>query len=65
MADYIVRENSLFVNEGRNLLIKEFGKDYGMYFSVLSCIASGINTQGTIENALGGSYRVRTSETID
>ncbi|MDE6383226.1 MAG: AAA family ATPase [Paramuribaculum sp.] len=54
MFDYIVRENSLFVTEGRNLLIEEFGKDYGMYFSVLSCIASGINTQGAIESALGG-----------
>lgn len=54
MFDYIVRENSLFVNEGRNLLIEEFGRDYGLYFSVLSCIASGINTQGAIEGALGG-----------
>lgn len=54
MFDYVVRENSLFVNEGRNLLIEEFGKDYGLYFSVLSCIASGINTQGAIEGALGG-----------
>lgn len=51
---YVVRENSPFVNEGRNLLIEEFGKDYGLYFSVLSCIASGINTQGAIESALGG-----------
>lgn len=54
MFEYVVRENSPFVNEGRNLLIEEFGKDYGLYFSVLSCIASGINTQGAIENALGG-----------
>ena len=54
MFDYVVRENSLFVNEGRNLLIEEFGKDYGLYFSVLSCIASGTNTQGAIESALGG-----------
>ena len=54
MFDYVVRENSPFVNEGRNLLIEEFGKDYGLYFSVLSCIASGINTQGAIESALGG-----------
>ena len=55
LLDYIVRENSLFVNEGRTLLIEEFGKDYGMYFSVLSCIASGVNTQGEIEAALGGA----------
>ena len=54
MFNYIVRENSPFVNEGRNLLIEEFGKDYGLYFSVLNCIASGINTQGAIEGALGG-----------
>lgn len=54
MLNYVVSENSPFVNEGRNLLIEEFGKDYGLYFSVLSCIASGINTQGAIESALGG-----------
>lgn len=52
--DYAIRENSPFINEGRNLLIEEFGKDYGMYFSILSCIASGTNTQGEIEAALGG-----------
>lgn len=54
MFNFIVRENSLFINEGRTLLIEEFGKDYGLYFSVLNCIASGINTQGAIESALGG-----------
>ena len=30
MFNYVVRENSLYVNEGRNLLIEEFGKDYGL-----------------------------------
>jgi len=54
MYNYVVRENSPFTDEGRNLLIEEFGKDYGLYFSVLSCIASGANTQGAIESALGG-----------
>lgn len=54
MFSYIIRENSPFINEGRNLLIEEFGKDYSTYFSVLSCIASGTNTQGAIESALGG-----------
>lgn len=54
MFEYMIRENSPFLGEGRNLLIEEFGKDYGLYFSVLSCIASGINTQGEIETALGG-----------
>lgn len=55
MIEYVVRENSPFVNEGRNLLIEEFGKDYGLYFSILNCIASGINTQGAIESALDGA----------
>lgn len=54
MIDYVAGENSPFVNEGRNLLIEEFGKDYGLYFSILTCIASGINTQGEIEASLGG-----------
>lgn len=53
MLDYMVRDNSPFTDEGKNLLIEEFGKDYGVYFSILSCIASGTNTQSTIEAALG------------
>lgn len=51
---YIIRDNSPFTEEGKNILIEEFGKDYGVYFSVLSCIASGINTQARIEESLNG-----------
>jgi hypothetical protein len=54
MLNYMVRDNSPFTDEGKNLLIEEFGKDYGVYFSILSCIASGVNTQSAIETALGG-----------
>lgn len=54
MFDYIVRENSPFTDEGKNILIEEFGKDYGLYFSILSSIAAGINTQSDIEASLGG-----------
>jgi len=54
IINYVVRDNSPFTDEGRNLLIEEFGKDYGLYFSILSAIASGINTQGAIEASLGG-----------
>ena len=52
MVDMIFRENSLFINEGKNLLIEEFGKDYSNYFSILECISRGINTRGEIENAI-------------
>jgi AAA+ ATPase superfamily predicted ATPase len=53
MIDFIVRENSPFVDEGKNLLVEEFGKNYATYFSILSAISSGINTQSEIETAIG------------
>ncbi len=53
MVDTIFRENSLFINEGKNLLIEEFGKDYSVYFSILECIARGVNTRGEITAAVG------------
>lgn len=53
MIEFMVRENSSFTDEGKNLLIEEFGKNYATYFSVLSAISGGINTQPEIESALG------------
>lgn len=53
MISFMVRENSPFTDEGKNLLIEEFGKHYVTYFSILSAISGGINTQPGIEAALG------------
>lgn len=53
MIEFMVRENSSFTDEGKNLLIEEFGKNYATYFSILSAISCGINTQPKIESALG------------
>lgn len=53
MISFMVRENSPFTDEGKNLLIEEFGKNYAIYFSILSAISGGINTQPEIEAALG------------
>ncbi len=53
MIEFMVRENSSFIDEGKNLLIEEFGKNYATYFSILSAISGGINTQPEIEAALG------------
>ncbi|MDR1740081.1 MAG: ATP-binding protein [Bacteroidales bacterium] len=53
MIKFIVRENSPFIEEGKNLLIDEFGKNYGTYFSILSAVSGGINTQPDIMSALG------------
>ena len=42
-----------FKDEGKNLLVDEFGKQYGTYFSILDAISNGINTQSDIAAALG------------
>lgn len=41
MIDHIVKADSIFLGEGKAILIEEFGKDYGIYFSILSAIARG------------------------
>ena len=53
MIAFMARDNSPFIDEGKYLLIEEFGKNYGTYFSILSAISGGINTQSAIEAALG------------
>ncbi len=41
MVDFITRPDSQFFDEGKNMLIQEFGRQYGTYFSILSAIAGG------------------------
>lgn len=48
----VFSENSLFLEEGKNVLIDEFGKEYGNYFSILSLIASGKNSRAEMESIL-------------
>ena len=52
MLNEIISENSLFLEEGKNVLIDEFGKDYGNYFSILSLIASGKTSRVEIESIM-------------
>lgn len=63
MLAALTEENSPFINEGKNILIEEFGTDYVTYFSILTCIASGMKTRSEIENELGnnniGPYLVK------
>lgn len=49
MLDYILKEDSIFITEGKNMLIEEFGKEYTNYFTILSAIARGENTRAKIE----------------
>lgn len=58
IIDDIFSDNSLFIEEGRNVLIDEFGKDYGNYFSILSLISSSktsrIEMESILEMNIGG-----------
>jgi uncharacterized protein len=53
MIQYVCQNDSPFIDEGRNLLIQDFGKKYGNYFSILDAISLGINTQSQIEAFMG------------
>ncbi len=55
MLNEILSENSIFLNEGKAVLIDEFGKDYGNYFSILSLIASSKTSRSEMESILNGS----------
>ena len=65
MLKVAVTEDSFFLEEGRILLGDEFGRDYAVYFSILSVIARGITTRNEIEQAVGrsvGGYLTRLEE---
>ncbi len=48
----IFDENSLFLEEGKNLLIEEFGKHFTTYFSILSLISSSKTARTQMESIL-------------
>jgi AAA+ ATPase superfamily predicted ATPase len=59
MLDALIHPDSPFLNEGKELLISEFGKEYGTYFSILQLIARGMTTQSEVDSVIGkntGAY---------
>ncbi len=50
--DLIFDDYSLFLEEGKNLLVEEFGKEYTTYFSILSLIASSKTSRTEMESIL-------------
>ncbi|TKC08678.1 ATP-binding protein [Pedobacter frigoris] len=59
--DLVTRPDSPFLVEGKDLLVSEFGKEYGTYFSLLQLIASGKTTQTEMDSIVGkntGAYLV-------
>ena len=66
MIEEIVGESSIFTEEGKAMLIEEFGKDYTVYFSILTAIASGYTLRNEIETQVGkeiGGYLTRLEDT--
>lgn len=62
MINGVLDEHSYFFDEGKSVLVQEFGKEYGVYFSILSAIARGITSRNEIEQLVGtsvGGYLMR------
>lgn len=53
MIAQIIKADSIFTGEGKAILVEEFGKDYGIYFSILSAIARGRTSRSEIESVVG------------
>ncbi len=43
---------SIFLIDGKDILVSEIGKDYGVYFSILTCIAGGLTSQSEIDSII-------------
>ena len=50
--DAFFDDRSFFLDEGKALLLDEFGKDYGTYFSILALISSGKTDRGAITSVI-------------
>lgn len=62
MVESMINRDSIFINEGRSILVEEFGKDYDIYFSILSAISSGKTRRSEMESIIGkpiGGYLTR------
>lgn len=55
IMDLMLCHGSIFIHEGRDVLIEEFGKDHAQYFSILSLIANSKTSRSEIESILGKS----------
>lgn len=53
MVNFMIKQDSPFLTEGKNLLIQELGKQYGNYFSILTFIANGNTTISEMESMMG------------
>ena len=62
MLKFMISDYSPFLHEGKNILIEEFGKEYGTYFSILELISRGKTSRTEIESIIErniGGYLAR------
>ena len=52
MLHFMLNEFSPFLEEGRNSLIEEFGKEYGTYFAILELLSLGKTSRPEIESII-------------
>lgn len=68
IIEAVLSFGSYFIDEGKELLSDEFGKDYGNYFSIMTAIAGGFNERGEIKSYTGveaGGYLDKLENTYD
>ena len=53
MLAAICRPSSIFLEEGTELLVGEFGRKFQIYYSILQLIASGMTSQSEIDSIIG------------
>ncbi len=68
ILDQVFKKDSFFIEEGKNSLVLEFGKDYGTYFSILELLSVGRTSRSEIESVLErscGGYLERLEREYD
>ena len=53
MLNAVCRPSSIFIEEGTELLVGEFGRKYQIYYSILQLIAKGMTSQAEIDGIVG------------
>lgn len=53
MLHSVCKSSSIFINEGTELLIGEFGRKHQIYYSILQLIANGATSQSQIDSIIG------------
>lgn len=52
MLNYVCRQDSYFLTEGKDIMNQEFGDDSATYFSILQLIANGMTKRSEIDGAM-------------